>query len=772
LPERFDLMGVISLVAQILGLTWENLRQRIVRFVGERGVQVLEFVASYVQTLIEGGWAGLWERIQNDLAMLRDMVLQQIRNYLVERIILGAVTRLATMFNPVGALVNILIAAYQFYTFIRDQLQRIMQIVTTLVDAVSNIAQGLLGPAQEGIERFLAGLLPLAIDLLARLLGLGDVSARVREILTSVQQTIWGAIDRLIERVVGLFRGGGQAGAQPAAEGTAGAPAAGGAAQIGERIPVPTAEGTHSLYIVRVDGGAQEMVESTPMTVAARIADWRTRQPSLPDTVTPPETESRRAAAARLLTQADTELGQVDQLADALAAQSAVAPRPGTPAPATPAPAPGTPAPAVDPERQVLVTQEERQLGAVLGQLFNVFGETLAGPGQLAQRFAGNIAAAHPQVQEGLRTAVRALEIDVPAGESSTALYGDWQTVRDAIERSHTFREGARGGNSFREFISRPLAEGTSLSGSFPSDATRDIAVAGLRQAISAAPTPPPAGMVALPADFNVESFVQGQKASLHDALPPYARSVFSIRAVIWDERAQSAAVRTLGEELYRRAADPASRPGADNETKIDKYRAMYTAAGLTAPARPAAPISDQQVDDYRRTMRDAIAREFARTPLDMPRFNVLLDDNTLFEGGYNRIRGEILEAWIVLTVPGVQDLRPVFRLPPSNRRVDGDRIQGSEIIEAKAISSPRSPEPEEQQQITDYATIIRGKIKGLLVDRSRKHVGETPEITGIVYVFNRGSVAVLWVTALSALPSYRILIGSQPYDPNQTYTD
>ena len=257
LPEHFDLMGVISIVAQILGLTWANLRQRIVRFVGERGMQVIEFVASYIQTLIEGGWSALWERIQNDLAMLRDMVLEQLRNFIVERIIVAAVTRLATMFNPVGALVNLLIAAYNFYTFVRDQMARIIQVVRVVADMIGNIARGVLDPAKQAVENVLGNLLTLAIDLLARLLGLGNVGERVRTIIQSIQDTIWGAIDRFIEWVLGLFRGGGDAAAPAVAEGEAGAaPGAGEAVHVGENLPITVPGGeTHHLYI-RVENNA------------------------------------------------------------------------------------------------------------------------------------------------------------------------------------------------------------------------------------------------------------------------------------------------------------------------------------------------------------------------------------------------------------------------------------------------------------------------------------------------------------------------------------
>lgn len=358
IPARFDLMGVIGLVGQILGLTWENLRQRIVRFVGERGTQVIEFVAGYVQTLIQGGWSALWERIQQDLGALRDMVFEQIRTFLVERIIMGAVTRLATLFNPVGALVNIVLAAYQFYTFIRDQLQRIMQVVTTVVDAISNIARSILGPAQERIEGFLAGLLPLAIDLLARLIGLGNVGGRVREILQRVQDSIWRAIDRLIERVVGLFRDGGSVG--ESARQDVPRPETAGEALIGETIAISTREGTHSLYIIRQGNNAVEMVASNPSTVQQRIADWRNRVGTLRSDIRPGEQESPQTKGFALLARAETELGQADQAADLLARQAGVSAESRPPSNAE--------------ISSSQVVREEQQLASVLRQLFDLFG--------------------------------------------------------------------------------------------------------------------------------------------------------------------------------------------------------------------------------------------------------------------------------------------------------------------------------------------------------------------------------------------------------------
>lgn len=767
LPERWDLMGVISLVGQILGLTWENLRIRIVRLVGERGVQVLEFVAGYVEALIIGGWSGLWEKIQQDLTSLKDIVFEQIRNYLVERIIVNAITYLATLWEPVGWLVNFIIATYRFVTFLRDQFQRFVQMATMIIDAVSNIARGVLEPAQQSVERFLAELLPLAIDLLARLLGLGNIGGRVREVITSVQETIWGAIDKLIAKAVGLFRGGAaNATGEPAA---AGAGAADGTAQLGEPISIPTSEGEHTLYIVRAEQGAQEMIASTPMTVTARLDDWDTRKDTeLSDQPSEPSKLAPRTSATKLIEHGRDQLKGLDQLADELAAAQAVAPRPGTPAAASAAKT-SQAASKPNPDKQIQVTRQERVLGSVLGKLFDLFGDKLSGTGQMVQRFAGNISSTHPEVQKGMQAAVQALEDDIPSGQTSETLYKDWTTVRRAIERTHNFKKGAVGGNAFRAFLDRPLLEeSTALAGGFPGKATSEIAEFGLEDRVT-----DPARTTVLPNGFKVKDFVQGQKASLQDAKQPYAQSVFAIRAVIWDARAQSAAVQTVGEELYKRATDPNARPGASNSEKIDKYIAMYTAAGIVAPSKPADPISDGQVDDYRRDMREGVAANYTIAPVSLTNFNKFLDNNSLFEGGYNAIRGEIFAEWIARNVPGVQNLRPTFRLP-DGRQAHGDRIQGSLIVEAKALERNHSPSKEEQEQITDYATIVSYKpsILGVLVDRDKKHVGTTPIITGVMYVFTRGSVIRLWATALSAITNLQIMVGTQPYNPKQKYND
>ena len=269
MPERFDLWGILDIIRQVLGFTWDNIRERVVRIIGERAVQVLEFLYGYIETLVTEGWGALWDQIMNDLTALRDMVFDQIKEFVLTRLIMAAVTRLATMFNPVGAILNLVLMAYQFYTFVRDNVTRMFQLVQSFFEALGNIARGILEPAINGVESTLASFLPLAIDLVARLIGLGNVGGRVREIMTNVQERIWGAIDRVIERVMARFRGGSDT---EGAESDASADS-----ELGERLPIPAPDGTHHLTIAVAGTDITFMVNSDPMSIEQLVTMWRGR---------------------------------------------------------------------------------------------------------------------------------------------------------------------------------------------------------------------------------------------------------------------------------------------------------------------------------------------------------------------------------------------------------------------------------------------------------------------------------------------------------------
>lgn len=212
IPNEFSVIGVLDLARQIIGLTLQFIRRIAVRLIGEENVARIESIIGHIQTLISGGWAALFEQIAASLANVRDMVLTQIKDFLVTRLVLAAITKLATLFNPVGAIVQLVLTAWNFYTFLRENLQRLVQIVQSIVEGISSIVNGNINPAADRIEGTLANLLPVAISFLANLLGIGGIANRVRQIIDRLRDRIENAIVSFIRRIAARFTGRGRPG--------------------------------------------------------------------------------------------------------------------------------------------------------------------------------------------------------------------------------------------------------------------------------------------------------------------------------------------------------------------------------------------------------------------------------------------------------------------------------------------------------------------------------------------------------------------------------
>ncbi len=221
LPTRWDLMGILGLVLQILGLTYARMRERMVRLIGEPAVRAIEVAFEFIQIIVTRGLGAAWEKILEFATGMIDTVIEGIRNWVITSIVRAAVTRLATMFNPAGAIIQAIIAVYNTVMFFIERAQQIAAMVESYLNSIENIARGNLGAAITYVERAMARTLPVIISFLARLIGLGGISDTIRSIIHRIQATVDRAIDRVIEwvrtRAAGILarvtgRGGAAAG--------------------------------------------------------------------------------------------------------------------------------------------------------------------------------------------------------------------------------------------------------------------------------------------------------------------------------------------------------------------------------------------------------------------------------------------------------------------------------------------------------------------------------------------------------------------------------
>ncbi len=206
IPADLSLPSILKLVLGVLGITYERMRAKAVRLLGERTVGLLEKVFELVQQLVTAGPAAMWERFKENLGDLKAQVIDSLKTWLIETVIKAAVTRLVTMFNPAGAIVQAVLAIYNTVMFFIERASQIAALIEAIVNSVHAIATGSISGAATWIENALGRAVPVVIGFLARLIGLGNVSGKVRETIQKVQDAVDRAIDKALEKIVAFAR--------------------------------------------------------------------------------------------------------------------------------------------------------------------------------------------------------------------------------------------------------------------------------------------------------------------------------------------------------------------------------------------------------------------------------------------------------------------------------------------------------------------------------------------------------------------------------------
>ena len=213
IPTDLSLPSILKLVLGVLGITYERMRAKAVKLVGERAVKFVEKLVEYIKVLFTGGFAALWEKVKDDLSNLKAMVIDAIQDWLITTIIKKAVAKIAMMFNPVGAIIQAILAIVDVVMFVVEKASQILEFISAVVDSIAAIAMGQIASAANWIEKSLANMIPLLIGFLAQLLGLGGISKKIKETIEKIQSAVDKAIDKAIAKIVAVVRkliGGGK----------------------------------------------------------------------------------------------------------------------------------------------------------------------------------------------------------------------------------------------------------------------------------------------------------------------------------------------------------------------------------------------------------------------------------------------------------------------------------------------------------------------------------------------------------------------------------
>ncbi|MGW5721855.1 hypothetical protein ACWEVP_37170 [Amycolatopsis sp. NPDC003865] len=206
LPTTFDLLGILTLIAALLGLSWANLRARLARKVPHQALVAAETAIPLVVQVKTRGVTGLWDELKTRVGDLKKDLISNLVSFLLPTIVIAGITWIVSLFNPASAFIRACKMIIDIIRFIVTNARQIIDFVNAVLDAVLAIAKGGTGGVPALVERALARAIPVLIGALAALLGIGGIAAKVKQVFQKLARPVNKAIDWVIDKIVGLIK--------------------------------------------------------------------------------------------------------------------------------------------------------------------------------------------------------------------------------------------------------------------------------------------------------------------------------------------------------------------------------------------------------------------------------------------------------------------------------------------------------------------------------------------------------------------------------------
>lgn len=215
IPKSFTLIEIVKLVLSVLGLTWQNIRSKLVKIIPEPVLVVLEKSAGILVTLVTEGPAAAWEQIKAELSELKDQMIAKITEMISTEVVKAAIMKLVSMLNPAGAVIQAIIAIYNTVTFFIQKINQIAAVVASFIDSIAAIAAGQVANAAKKVEQTMANTLTIIIAFLAKFAGLGNIPEKIVGIINKIRQPIDKGLDKIVgwlgnmlKKMVGAVKSG------------------------------------------------------------------------------------------------------------------------------------------------------------------------------------------------------------------------------------------------------------------------------------------------------------------------------------------------------------------------------------------------------------------------------------------------------------------------------------------------------------------------------------------------------------------------------------
>jgi len=205
-PSKFDLEGVFMVALSVMGLTYQNLRGKLVRALGPGGSDKVSKAETTIDTLksVKGGLQHASE-VKGQQSSVGTAIQDGIKSEVTKSLVVAGIQKVVTMLIPGGGFINAIIGAFQTVQTVIQQGAQIARVVTSALGSIGAIAAGNIGSAVGLIDRTLGGAIPVALAWLGKVVGIGNIGNKVKSVILKVRSRLDSVVDKLVGKVKGLI---------------------------------------------------------------------------------------------------------------------------------------------------------------------------------------------------------------------------------------------------------------------------------------------------------------------------------------------------------------------------------------------------------------------------------------------------------------------------------------------------------------------------------------------------------------------------------------
>ncbi|MCJ9429306.1 eCIS core domain-containing protein [Kordiimonas marina] len=205
LPSKLDFKGLLSIVLQILGLTYANFRARLVKKLGPKGekmVTMLEKSVEVVKILLKEGFTGIWQKLLTMIDNFRQTMIGGLSEMIITSLVKAGIGWLAGLSNPVGAIIKVVLSIYNLITTFIERFQQIVDVCESIFNSVGAIARGQVKQATDFVEQTIGRTVPAIISFLAALIPVTGITSKIKAVIAKLRAPVTKAMDKLIDFLI------------------------------------------------------------------------------------------------------------------------------------------------------------------------------------------------------------------------------------------------------------------------------------------------------------------------------------------------------------------------------------------------------------------------------------------------------------------------------------------------------------------------------------------------------------------------------------------